>query len=139
MKQTVRSRMKKSVLLWMAVFFAAGCGLVPKEEKKEPMEFVIISDTYIPEELAKLIEGKKEQVMKMTYVDEGKHYIVVGYGKQESGGFSIVIKNLARTENAIYLDTGLLGPKEKEESDKIASYPYLVIQTKDLGLPVVFQ
>ena len=131
------------ILLWMAVFFAAGCSLVPVEEKREPVEFVIISDDYVPEELAELIEAKKEQVMKMTYTDEGKHYIVVGYGKQDGGGFSIVIKSLARSENAVYLDTGLLGPGEETQKenrkDTAASCPYLVIQTKELGLPVVFQ
>lgn len=125
---------------WLvAVCLLAGCGLIPEEKEKEPVEFVVISEAYIPGELAKMIEEKKNEVMKLTYVDQGKHYIVVGYGKQKSGGFSIVIRNLVKAGNALYLDTVLLGPEKKPQTEDTASYPYLVIQTRDLGLPVVFQ
>lgn len=123
----------------LVVFFLAGCSLVPMEKEKKPAEFVVISEEYIPEELAKLIELKKEEVMKLTYMDEGKRYIVVGYGKQDSGGFSIVIRDCYVTDNALYLDTSLLGPDEKPQKEEVTSYPYLVIQTQELGLPVVFQ
>ncbi len=126
-----------TVLLVCAIL--AGCSLVPPQKEKKPAQFVVISEDLIPEELAGLIEEKKEEVMKLTYVDEGKRYIVIGYGKQKSGGYSIVVRDFYTTDNALYVDTCLLGPKEKPEKEEVASYPYLVLRTTQIGLPVVFK
>lgn len=125
--------------LLLLCILLAGCSLVPPQKEKKPAEFVVISEELIPKELAELIEGKKEEVMKLTYVDGGKRYIVIGYGKQKSGGYSIIVKDFYTTDNALYVDTGLLGPKEKPQKEEVASYPYLVLCTTEIGLPVVFK
>ena len=77
--------------------------------------------------------------MKLTYVDQGKRYIVIGYGKQNSGGYSIYIKDFYKTDNALYVDTCLMGPKEKKEAQETVSYPVMVLRISEMGLPVVFQ
>ena len=117
-----------------------GCGMqvLPQEERKE-VSFTIISKECIPDSLAKLIEERKEEEMKLTYVDQGKRYIVIGYGRQNSGGYSIYIKDFYKTENALYVDTCLMGPKEKKEAQETASYPVMVLRISEMGLPVVFQ
>ena len=117
-----------------------GCGMqvLPQEERKE-VSFTIISKECIPDSLAKLIEERKEEEMKITYVDQGKRYIVIGYGRQNSGGYSIYIKDFYKTENALYVDTCLMGPKEKKEAQETASYPVMVLRISEMGLPVVFQ
>ena len=112
--------------------------IVPQEEKSE-VSFTIISKECLPESLSKLIEERKEEEMKLTYVDQGHRYIIIGYGKQDSGGYSIYIKDLYKTENALYVDTCLMGPKEKEETQEIASYPVMVLRIQEMGLQVVFQ
>ena len=117
-----------------------GCKMriLPQEERSE-VTFTIISKECIPDSLAKLIEEKKEEEMKLTYVDQGNRYIVIGYGKQNSGGYSIYIKDMYKTENALYVDTCLMGPKEKKEMQETTSYPVMVLRISEMGLPVVFQ
>ena len=112
--------------------------VIPQEERQE-VSFTIIGKECIPDSLAKLIEERKEEEMKLTYVDQGKRYIVIGYGRQNSGGYSIYIKDFYKTENALYVDTCLMGPKEKKEAQETASYPVMVLRISEMGLPVVFQ
>ena len=71
-------------------------------------------------------------------------YICVGYGKQETGGYSITINELYLTANAIYMDTNLIGPEPEsrelyhaQEKDG-ASYPYVVVKMEYLDKSVVF-
>ena len=134
-----KRRIVRVLVMFMLLVYIAGCTLVPPKKERKEAGFVIVTGEYIPERLTQLIELKKEQVMKLTYIDGGNRYIVVGYGKQESGGYSIVVKDFYATDNALYVDTSLLGPREKPEKEAVASYPYLVLKTTEVGLPVVFQ
>ena len=111
--------------------------IVSKEEKRE-IPFVIVSEECIPKELSSFLEQRKEEEIKVTYVDGENRYIIVGYGKQETGGYSIYIKDLYATDNAIYVDTCLMGPKESNKKNA-PSYPVIVLQISEMGLPVVFQ
>ena len=118
-----------------------GCGfkIISEEETKREIPFVIVSEECLPKELHSFIEQKKEKEIKSTYVDAKDRYIIIGYGKQNSGGYSIYIKDLYVTDNAIYVDTSLLGPKEKSKKENIPSYPVIVLQISEMGLPVVFK
>lgn len=138
-----RKRIMGALVLGIFIILVAqlqGCKIrvLPQEERQE-VSFTIISKECIPDSLAKLIEERKEEEMKLTYVDQGKRYIVIGYGKQNSGGYSIYIKDFYKTENAIYVDTCLMGPKEKKEVQETSSYPVMVLRISEMGLPVVFQ
>ena len=105
----------------------------------ENLESTVMDQERIPEELKAIIEEKKVQPFKMTYSDEEKLYIVTGYGPQETGGYSIQVKELYLTENAIVFDTELSGPEKGETVTKETSYPVIVIQTELLETPVIFQ
>lgn len=128
-------------LSWMLFSIAAGgCKFkIVEEENKREIPFVIVSEECIPLELKNLIEKRKEEEMKLTYVDGKDRYIIVGYGKQTTGGYSIYIKDLYATDNAIYLDTSLLGPAAEKDPPEVPSYPYLVLQISEMAMPVVFQ
>ena len=145
MKALGKTSMKgwATVVLVLGIFLLLiqGCRIkvIPEEEQRSEVNFTIISDECIPKSLEKLIENRKEKGMKLTYMDQGKRYIVVGYGEQKSGGYSIYIKDLYKTVNAVYVDTCLVGPDEKEENKDIVSYPKIVLQISEIGLPVVFQ
>ncbi len=125
-------------LVCMTILQSCKMQIIPQEQRSE-VSFTIISKECVPESLAKLIEERKEEEIKLTYMDQGKRYIVVGYGKQNSGGYSIYIKDLYKTENALYVDTCLMGPKDKTEMEEIASYPVMVLRISEMALPVVFQ
>ena len=63
----------------------------------------------------------------------------LGYGKQETGGYSIQIEDLSLWENAIHLQTVLIGPKDGEELKEEPSYPCLVVKMKYREEPVIFE
>ncbi len=110
-------------------------------EKIKDLEFTVLAEENIPEELKSIIEEKKADAFKVTYQDNGFLYICVGYGEQVSGGYSITVNGLYLMENAIYVDTTLLGPDPADTSaakKNTPSYPYLVIKTEFIDKPVVF-
>lgn len=111
-------------------------------EKIKDLEFTVLAEDNIPEELKSVIEEKKANAFKVTYQDNGFLYICVGYGEQVSGGYSITVNQLYLTENAIYADTTLLGPDPAQGAEvkkSSPSYPYVVIKTEFVDKPVVFK
>lgn len=135
------------LFVWFTMLFAiTGCGIKEKKgnERIKDLEFTVLGDENIPEELKQIIEEKKEKEFKITYQDNDFLYICVGYGKQNTGGYSITVSDLYLTANSVYVDTNLIGPEpdtkelyggqEKESS----SYPYIVLKTEYLEKSVVF-
>lgn len=109
--------------------------------KIKNLEFTVISEDCIPEELRNVIMEKKETPFKITYTDNGFLYICTGYGEQTGGGFSIAVNELYLTENAIYFDTTLMGPEPGSETTTTDtfSYPYIVVKTEYIDEPVVYK
>lgn len=124
------------LILCLALF--AGCGGQPKEEKVADLDFTVLDEASIPDELKEIVEGKKTDTFKLTYSDESFLYIAVGYGEQASGGYSIQVKDLYLTEKNIYLNTDLMGPSKKEEVSETATYPYIVIKMEYRQETVIF-
>ena len=135
--------MKKAKILLAAMMLivaviVTGCQMMSSEKVKlRDLDFTIQSEETIPAEVGKMIEEKKEEPFKFTFTDGDNLYICIGYGKQDRGGYSITVDALYLTEDAIYVETTLLGPDDGEKSKKIASYPYIVIKTESLDQTVV--
>ncbi len=108
-------------------------------DKVRDLDFTVVADTDIPQELKQIIAEKQQSPFKLTYSDDKNLYIVVGYGKQASGGYSIAVNDLYLTDNSIVLDTELIGPEKGENTGTEPSYPFIVIRTEMSELPVVFQ
>ena len=124
----------------LAAVLVCGCKVEEKNDKKlREMEFTVISEKEVPEELKKIIEEKKTNEMKLTYMTDKNLYIVRGYGQQKTGGYSIKVKDLYLTENAVYLKTELMGPGEGDTTKKAKSYPYIVVKTEKTEDVVVFE
>lgn len=125
------------------LFFLAGCAKEEKNplEKVKDLEFTVLAEDNIPEELKTIIEEKKSNTFKVTYQDNGFLYICIGYGEQISGGYSITVNDLYLTDNAVYVDTTLLGPDPAESAavkKNTPSYPYIVLKTEFVDKPVIF-
>lgn len=131
-------------ILGMIMFsFLAGCAKEEKDllEKIKDLEFTVLAEDNIPDELKTIIEEKRENTFKVTYQDNGFLYICIGYGEQVSGGYSITVNDLYLTENAVYVDTTLLGPDPAESAGikkNTPSYPYIVLKTEFVDKPVIF-
>ena len=104
-----------------------------------PVDFTVVSFDDIPKELAAEIESKKSEDFRITYSADGWLYIARGYGMQNSGGYSIAVKEVSMADNAVYFDSELIGPKQGEAVNKLATYPYVVVKLEDAGQRVVFR
>ena len=119
------------LLCLLLVVFLGGCNAGKKEiEKVKDLEFTVVPDNNVPEELLQIIDEKKETPFKLKYTstDNEYLYIVVGYGVQNSGGYSISVDDLYLAKNAIYIDTNLIGPSKDEEITMVSTYPYIVVK-----------
>lgn len=122
------------------LLFTGGCKIRKDDGKKvRDLEFSVVGDSDVPAELKQIITEKTLQPFKLTFNDEQNLYIVVGYGPQDTGGYSIAVKELYLTENSIVIDTELLGPEKGEKPAPETSYPYIVVKTENLENPVIFQ
>ena len=134
----------KTEVLFTTLFFAAllfaGCSVEQTNRTKiSDLDYTIAAEADIPEELQNDIEEKKAADFKMTYKDSEFLYIVRGYGEQETGGYSICIRNLYLTSNAIIFETELIGPRKGETISKSPSYPYIVVKVELRDENVVFE
>lgn len=126
--------------IFLSALFFAGCSIEQTNRTKiSDMEYTILSEEEIPEELKVKIEEKKASDFKMTYTDNESLYIVRGYGEQETGGYSICIRDLYLTSNAILFYSELIGPRKGETINKSPSYPYIVVKTEMREENVVFE
>lgn len=108
-------------------------------KKLKDVEFTVVDQSEVPQELLTSIEEKKKEGFKLTYTDKESLYVAVGYGKQKTGGYSISVDECYLTENAIYFETTLTGPEKGEKINEVASYPYIVVKMKYSQEPVVFE
>lgn len=116
-----------------------GCSSEETDIKKvRDLEFTVVEDADVPAQLMEVINEKKKQPFKISYSNDDYLYIVVGYGEQPTGGYSISVDDLFLTSNAVYIDTNLIGPSEKEYVTNAVTYPYVVVKTEFIDKTVVF-
>ena len=126
-------------LLLSCVCLLGGCSDKGAEEKVKDLEFTVVGQNEIPKELMDMIEQKKAEEFRLTYTSGEDLYIAVGYGEQQTGGFSISVPEFYLTENSMVIKTELQGPEQGSQRAASPSYPFIVIKTKFIEEPVVFQ
>ena len=123
-----------------ACMLLTGCSFLSEETiKLRDLDFTVLSEEKIPEELLTIIDEKKTQAFQITYSDNEHLYICVGYGEQETGGYSIAVNELYLTETTICVNTSLLGPDASNKANRTPSYPYIVLKTELLDQTVIFE
>ncbi len=136
-------RLKNITLLLMIVVNVLGLAACKTEDtdvkRLRDLEFTVVEDADLPGELKEIIDEKKENPFKLSYSNKDNLYIVVGYGKQNSGGYSISVEDLYLTSNAIYIDTNLIGPSQDDLVTQGVTYPYIVVKLEFLDKSVVFE
>jgi len=129
-----------AVTLLGTALFLTGCAIEKTNRTKvRDLEYHVVTEEEIPEELKTQIEEKKAADFKMTYETPEHLYIVRGYGEQETGGYSIQVVELYLSSNAVFFKSSLIGPRKGENAAKSPSYPYIVIQTEKIDKNVVFE
>lgn len=141
------SQMGYRLLLYGAVIGAiaifaifGGCGIERTDDSKiSDVEYEIVEEEDLPQELKEKIEEKKASDFKLTYEGDNYLYVVRGYGEQETGGYSIQILDFYLTKNAVIFDTNLIGPSKDETKNAAPSYPYLVVRMANPDKNVIFK
>jgi hypothetical protein len=132
-------KIKVWVLGLLLFSLLTGCESVHSESSRgEDWDYTVVPTADIPEDFQTEIQEKKVNSFQMTYDDGEYLYIAVGYGEQESGGYSIQVEGLHEKGEDLCLETTLTGPGEDVVVSDKASFPYLVVKTKKTEKNVVF-
>ena len=115
------------------------CGEDRADRKLRDIEFTVTEKQDIPEELEEMIAERKEEGFQLSYADQGELYLAVGYGTRPTSGYSIKVKALYETENAVYIQTELLGPSKEEKITEKQTYPYVVVKMEWIDKNIVFE
>ena len=137
--------MKRNIgrlLLFFAVFAGCSFGSCGKKEEayvklKEP-EFTVVEEADVPAELLDVINGKKENGFKISYLSEEGLYLVRGYGSQPSGGYNITVDELFFSKEGLCIKTTLTGPAADEKVTPAATHPYIVVKVEPIETAVHF-
>lgn len=133
-----KNKLKLTVILMICIAVTSACGIERINNKKtNDVDFTVVATSEIPKEVNQLIEQRKEKEFKVTYSDNRYTYIIVGYGKQKYPGYSIKVKSLYETKNAIFVKTEFIGPEEYTNKEEV-TYPYIVIKIQYSDKNVIF-
>ena len=116
----------------------AACGQKKEETRGSDWEYTVVPTADCPKDFLEEINKKKINAFQMTYDDGEYRYIAVGYGEQETNGFSIQVQGLYEKGENLCIETSLVGPEEDQIVSEKKSYPYLVIKTMKTEKKVEF-
>lgn len=127
-------------LTLLMVLFFGGCSLLDTSDKKiSDVDFTVVSSDQLPEEVTALIEERKNEAFQMAYSDGQYTYIIIGYGAQSTGGYSIQVNDVYLGEESLWVDTDLIGPEKTENQEGTPSYPYVVIKIEMTDMTIQFK
>lgn len=132
---------KKAVLfLILGCLMLGGCTFVKKETVKlRDLDFTVLSEEKIPEELKKKIEEVKRSHFSSPLRRRTDCTYVSGTGSRKEAGYSIAVNALYLTDGDIRVNTSLLGSETPKRENEAPSCPYIVLKTELLKQPVTFE
>lgn len=120
-----------AVILTLGMF---GCGTADTEEDKiKDIEFTVVGEDQQPDSLKDIIAEKSTDPFQISYTLGEELYIAVGYGQQPSGGYSICVNAFYETQDALIIDTTLIGPGKAENVTNTPTRPYIVVKTENIA------
>lgn len=108
-------------------------------DKVRDIDYTVVPEAELPETLRNAIEEKKKEPFRLSYSDNEELYLVVGYGEQLSGGYSIVVDSLYQTDNTIVFGTTLNGPEDDADVKETPTYPFLVVKMEFLDCEIIYE
>lgn len=127
------NKLKMRYLTAVCLFcvFLAGCSVKKYDETKQnDVDFTVLSEEEIPEQVSEIIETSKTENFRKTYSDKDYLYIIIGYGAQPTSSYSIEIQELYESSDALYITSMLKGPSRTEKVLEIETYPYIVVKVQ---------
>ncbi len=138
-------RYKKSILCFLLVgllLMIFGC---QGEEKRErtyenmtDLTYEIVSGSDVPHKVNEKIFKEKEKGFGFTYRDGDVMYIAFGFGRQNTGGFSIQMAAAKENETEILIEAKLITPGPEEVVSTSPSHPYMILKMANVEKDVQF-
>ncbi len=126
-----------TALVTMSIWLTA-CGQKEEAKKGKDWDYTVVPTTDCPKDFLAEIEKKKINPFQMTYDDGEYRYLAVGYGEQETNGFSIRVQGLYEKGETLCMETSLAGPGEDQIVSNKKSYPFIVVKTHKTEKKVEF-
>ena len=89
--------------------------------------------------LHEMIDERKNEAFQMAYHDGTYSYIIVGYGQQETSGYSISVNDVYQGEDGIWVDTDFIGPEKSEKTEAASTSPFVVIKIDAVDQTIRFK
>lgn len=116
----------------------SGCGTEKEGKRGKDLDYTVVPTEECPADFLAEINKKKINPFQMTYEDGEYCYLAVGYGEQETNGFSVRVLGLYEKGDGVVFETNLLGPEKGQEVSQKKSMPYLVVKMKKLENKIEF-
>lgn len=135
--------MKKFTYIFICALLAVimhGCAIQDNTDGAyKAVDYTVVKVEEIPGEVQELIKNQGNEAFQMVYRSDGWLYVMRGYGRQKTGGYSIRILDVGISKDMLHIKSELLGPQTKEEQKGNGSCPYFVLKLEDPGYPVMFE
>lgn len=133
-------KIQSVMFMLMIAAVLSGCGLKDaKEDKIKDIDFTVATEEELPEEFLSQIDDAKSEPFQLTYMDQGYLYIAVGFGKQDTSGYSIRINECSEGKTQIRFRTELVGPEPDEKTVKADTWPWIAVKMEETDKSVIFQ
>lgn len=107
-------------------------------ETAQDVSYEIVSGSDVPYKVNEKIYKAKEKGFGFSYRDGETMYTVFGFGKQNTGGFSIQVLAVKETDAAIIIEASLIAPGAEEVISTSPSYPYMILKMANVEKDVQF-
>ena len=71
--------------------------------KLRDLEFTVTDEEDAPEELRTMIDEAREEPYRLIFAEQGLLWIAEGYGRKETTGYSVEVRELYETEDAVHI------------------------------------
>lgn len=116
------------IVVFAILLIACGCTVIKSDnEKKKDVDYTITYYNQVPDEVKKIIDEKKAEKFSAVFSDPENTYILIGFGRKESDGYSISLDEIYESDTDIFVKTTFKGPEEVAKI-KEETYPYIIIK-----------
>ncbi|GMQ62178.1 protease complex subunit PrcB family protein [Vallitalea maricola] len=112
---------------------------IKDSNKVTDMEYTVVDDENVQDVIKQNVDILKFNPFRLSFRDGQYLYIAVGYGEQRTGGYNIQVNELYESQDHIVISTELLSPGEDDIVTMSITYPYVIIRTNDLFLPIYYK
>ena len=140
MRYVKRALLAATVLLLLMMVISCGEKQKPKRtyESMQDAVYEIVSGSNVPHKVNEKIFKERDKGFGFSYRDNEGMYIAFGFGRQNTGGFSIQLAAVKENEDEILIEAKLIAPAPEEVVSTSPSYPYMILKMEDTEKNVEF-